>query len=250
MQSSTSGKTCTDIAATVKEHTAIVPSLLAMHCLSGCDTVGQLYGIGKGKALKVLRSGCFLWKLGCTDEPISDVILEVTRFMAACFGSKKDDMSDVRVEMWAKTMSKHRVMSAPELKSLPPTSEGFSENVKRAHIQAAIWRSAVSSHPPEMDPVQFGWKKDASSRILIPVTTPEDVPLASLSVLEMISCKWASKQPCHVEMHNVDVFLLVSPALSFAHAVLIFMPASTYSTRTQLKVMEMRMMRVISITVE
>ena len=116
--------------------------------------------------------------------------------MAACFGSKKDDMSDVRVEMWAKTMSKHRVMSAPELKSLPPTSEGFSENVKRAHIQAAIWRSAVSSHPPEMDPVQFGWKKDASSRILIPVTTPEDVQLATSSVLEMISCKCASKQPC------------------------------------------------------
>ena len=86
MQSSTSGKTCTDIAATVKEHTAIVPSLLAMHCLSGCDTVGQLYGIGKGKALKVLRSGCSLWKLGCTDAPISDVILEATKFMAACFG--------------------------------------------------------------------------------------------------------------------------------------------------------------------
>ena len=59
---------------------------------------------------------------------------------------------------------------------------------------------------------------------MIPVTTPEDVPLASLSVLEMISCKWASKQPCHVEMHNVEVFLLVSPALSFAHAVLIFNP--------------------------
>ena len=53
----------------------------------------------------------------------------------------------------------------------------------------------MSSHPPDMDPVQFGWTKDAISRILIPVTKPEDVPLAPSSVLEMISCKCASKQP-------------------------------------------------------
>ena len=33
-----------------------MPDLLAVHGLTGCDTVAQCYGIGKGVALKVLRS--------------------------------------------------------------------------------------------------------------------------------------------------------------------------------------------------
>ena len=57
MQSTSSDKMCTNISATAKEHAAIVPSLLAMHCLSGCDTVGPMYGIRKRKTSKVLRSG-------------------------------------------------------------------------------------------------------------------------------------------------------------------------------------------------
>ena len=88
IQSTSSDKMCTNISATAKEHAAIVPSLLAMHCLSGCDTVGPMYGIRKRKTSKVLRSG-YSWKWGFTDAPILDVISEATKFMAACFGSKK-----------------------------------------------------------------------------------------------------------------------------------------------------------------
>jgi len=41
-------------------------------------------------------------------------------------------MSEVRVEMWAKMMSRKRVSAAPQLKSLPPTSEALAQNVRRA----------------------------------------------------------------------------------------------------------------------
>ncbi len=44
-----------DIQATVAKHRDIIPSLLAGHSLSGCDTVAACYGLGKGKMLKVLR---------------------------------------------------------------------------------------------------------------------------------------------------------------------------------------------------
>ena len=50
-------------------------------------------------------------------------------------------------------------------------------------------------------------------------------------------------------MHD-DLLLLFTHTLSFVHALLICMLATTHSTKRQLKVMEMRMMRVISITVE
>ena len=196
MEATSSNRRLIDIPATVKKHTDIVTNLLTMHCLSGCDTIGQMYGIGKGKTLRSLTAGYSLCKLGCIDASISYVITEVTQFIGPRFGSKKEDMSEIRVEMWAKTMSKKRVTSAPELKSLPPTSEAFAQNVRRAHFQAAIWRSAVSSHPPDMDATQYGWSNDLASKTLVPVTVPSDVALVPSYVLEMISCKCASKEPC------------------------------------------------------
>ena len=45
-----------DIEGTLQEHHTIIPSLLAAHALSGCDTVASYYEVGKGKVLKVLRA--------------------------------------------------------------------------------------------------------------------------------------------------------------------------------------------------
>jgi hypothetical protein len=84
----------------------------------------------------------------------------------------------MRVEIWAKRMSKKRVTSAPELKTLPPTSAAFIQNVSRAHFQAAVWRSAILPQPPNMDATQYGWSKDLDSKTLVPVTMASDVALA------------------------------------------------------------------------
>ena len=49
----------------------------------------------------------------------------------------KNNMSDVRREVWANKMDKAKVAS--ELKSTPPTTEAFHETLKRGHIiQASI----------------------------------------------------------------------------------------------------------------
>jgi len=58
-----SDRTVIDIAETAKEHSGIVAILLAMHCLSGCDTVVQVFRIGKGSALKTLKAEHCLNKL-------------------------------------------------------------------------------------------------------------------------------------------------------------------------------------------
>ena len=52
MESSVHGRQTKDIWATAKEHANILPNLLALHGLSGCDTVAPCYGIGKMKILK------------------------------------------------------------------------------------------------------------------------------------------------------------------------------------------------------
>ena len=91
-----------------------------------------------------------------------------------------------------------RATSANDLKSLPPMMEAFAQNVRRAHLQAAIWRSALSSHPPSADVTHCGWSKDEAFKTLtpVPVATLSDVALAPPHILEMIRCGCASDVPC------------------------------------------------------
>ena len=46
----------TDIEATVKAHMNVVLHLLAVHCISGCDTVAEFFGIGKGISLRAINA--------------------------------------------------------------------------------------------------------------------------------------------------------------------------------------------------
>lgn len=60
LESPVQGRAVIDIDATMRENLSIIPSLLAAHALTGCDTVASQYGIGKGIMLKILRAGILL----------------------------------------------------------------------------------------------------------------------------------------------------------------------------------------------
>ena len=105
-------------------------------------------------------------------------------------------MSDVRLEVWMVKNSKRHITKTPELKSLPPTTEAFTEHVKRAQFQIAIWNSALNQNPPNLDPVNFGWAKESSTKSLTPVAIPLNHPLAPAQIMQMIRCGCASDQPC------------------------------------------------------
>ena len=126
--------------------------------------------------------------------------------------------------------------SAPDLKSQPPTSEAFAQNVGRAHIQAAIWRAAVSPHPPKADATQYGWSEDEASKVLVPVTMPSDVTLAPQYILGMIKCGCASAEPCrNAQCGCYD-------AHSFVHVVEIQLSVTIYSNGKQTL---MKLMRIL-----
>ena len=117
--------------------------------------------------------------------------------MAACYGSKKiESMSDVRIDVWSTKIGRKSLTTAPELKSLPPTTEAFEMNVRRAHIQTAIWKSAGEADPPALDPTLFGWKREEVSRSLVPILLPPNVALAPSYILEIIRCGCSSERPC------------------------------------------------------
>ena len=105
-------------------------------------------------------------------------------------------MSASRYEVWIGKPSKRKATGVPKLKSLPPTSEEFEQNVRRTHFQVSVWKAALEKDPPELAPTHFGWEEDEASRSLLPVTVSEGVAIAPMDVLKVSRCGCATDQPC------------------------------------------------------
>lgn len=105
-------------------------------------------------------------------------------------------MTDARVKAWTTRTGRKTASKTPKLCSLPPTTEAFKENVKRAHYQCAIWRRALQD-PPNIDPTEYGWVKDKETRSLQPVTLPPSRQPAPDYILKLVCCSCASETPCH-----------------------------------------------------
>ena len=178
-----------DIKATVEKHQAIVPGLLAAHALSGCDTVPTYFGIGKGTVLKILNAAPdSLTMLGSLNASLSEVVHQSTKFIASCYSRiAGHDMSEIRYKVWTAKFG-NTASSAPPIQSLPPSSEAFTENVKRAHLQTYIWKAAVLLDPPDLDPLKYGYLKHEPIKSLLPVTVPAGVALAPDEIMSLIRC--------------------------------------------------------------
>ena len=154
----TSAKTrnVSNIGVTVRKHQEIVPHVLPLHALTGCDTVSSIYGVGKVKAVKTLQKGHVPPPLGNDQIDIETIVSGATEFIAACYGSKcSGTMSQIRFNIWQSKTGRSKATSF-KLPSLPSTSEAFGLHVRRAHHQACIWRAALDSDPPVLDAADNG----------------------------------------------------------------------------------------------
>ena len=160
MESPVQERVVVDICETVKANKSIIPDLLSAHALSGCDTVACCSGIGKKTSVKMLQEGYSLSSVGDVSASFTDVTKQATKFMCACYGYPDcDAISEARQKSWAKKTGKGS-SSIPKLCSLTPTTEAFAENVKRAHLQACIWKAAHDADPPQLDPAEFGFTRE------------------------------------------------------------------------------------------
>ena len=97
--------------------------------------------------------------------------------------------------MWLARTGRKSASKVRNLCSLPPTMEAFHENVKRAHFQCAIWKSALLD-PPDLDPTQYGWSRDEETKSLLPVVLPPTISPAPDYILKLVCCSCASDAPC------------------------------------------------------
>ena len=82
------GRSCIYIQETARQHDAIIPAILPLHALTGCDSVAATYGLGKTKAITVARKGYTLDLLGQPMAAIDKVVKQATVFIATCYGLK------------------------------------------------------------------------------------------------------------------------------------------------------------------
>ena len=108
----------------------------------------------------------------------SDVMKQVTKLIAACYEQQyANSLSEARVCALTAPIGKPGMTRVPKLASLPPTTEAFVENVKRAHLQTFIWKNALLFHPQKLDPIA-GWVKEERMNSLQQTTLPMETPLA------------------------------------------------------------------------
>ena len=72
------------INKTVGNHQDLIPSLISLHTLTGCDSVPSMYGIGKSKGIQAAKK-IKLINIGNEQADIDNVIDEGKRFVAACY---------------------------------------------------------------------------------------------------------------------------------------------------------------------
>ena len=73
------------INKTVKKHKSLVPSKIACHALTGCDSLPKFYGIRKTKATNSLKS-VSLSVFGNPESLEAEYMEYAKRFIARCHG--------------------------------------------------------------------------------------------------------------------------------------------------------------------
>ncbi|MEM7297990.1 MAG: hypothetical protein AAF391_06960, partial [Bacteroidota bacterium] len=82
-----SEKNYISIKKTVEKRNEIIPSIIGLHALTGCDTVPMMFGVGKAKGLNVVKKFP-LELLGEENADEIQIINESKKFVADCYGMK------------------------------------------------------------------------------------------------------------------------------------------------------------------
>ena len=103
--------------------------------------------------------------------------------------------------LWNKKLTNK---TAPQLNSLPPTTEILVENIKRAHYQAAIWKNSDKLNPSPLDPCDYGWYKDEDTRCLLPVMIPSGIKAAPSDIHPILVPK--KSQLCKLNLRQQSTY--------------------------------------------
>ena len=183
-----------DINATTDQLGRKSSHLLAVHALSGCDTVSYMFGKGKTSAVsRMMETGDVgLDALGEKEADLSDVITAGHRFISTLYSTGKQRDQHPR----SMNLLRHAIFvskkDTPKIKSLPPTDLATYQHILRAHLQTMLWKAADNVGPPPINVSDFGW--DTSDGIPKPRTGVSQV--APPELLKVVACGCNARDAC------------------------------------------------------
>ena len=100
-----------------------------------------------------------------------------------------------RYHAWARK-TKGKPTSAPQIASLPPTSEAFELNVRRGHLQCIIWNHTMCHDPPTVDEQEYGYDRNEEEETLEPTMLPPGVDVIPPTIRKILTCNCQANSPC------------------------------------------------------
>ena len=161
-------------------------ALPGFHCITGCDTCGQIHGKGKKSAFKIFCKSSTsilnaLANLGKEERPSAEVIDGCEKFLCQLVSTKKcqgETAGEVRWKSF-KAQSGSRCID-----KMPPTSGAWHQVILRAHFQASAWYKDIICNPIKLDPCDLGWYM-SESKFIPKLSDKFSVPSA---VVELVKC--------------------------------------------------------------
>ena len=155
--------------------------LMALHAITGCDTVSALYRQGKRKAFNLVHNKKDYGLLHTFSNAASSqqqVQKAGETFLLKLYGASScESLDQFRYIAYKKAIKKTPLSSTFQLATLPPTSAAAKQHSFRTYLTVQQWMGRP------LQPTAWGWKLDD---ILAPVET--DRPIAPDTLLNLISC--------------------------------------------------------------
>ena len=168
-----------EVAESLGEDICRVLSIL--HCLTGCDSMSGLYGIGKTKALKwavTNEDAIQLAEIGVSINIPESAVEACTKCVCQLYDAKYDgkDINELRLRLFCKKQARNE--------ELPPTEDSFRHHIERVNYQCMIWKHSLVPQPDIPTPIGNGW--EINEGVMVPVLmTLEPAPKA---LMEIITC--------------------------------------------------------------
>ena len=171
--------------------------LLAVHALSGCDSVSNPFGKGKISVVNLLlKLNLNIRAFTKPNSKEEDWMNAGIKFLSQLYGgNEKDSLSDLRYSLFRKKKD------PPMIKCLPPTDNSAKEHIKRARLQVLLWRAADQYEPPSITLSMYGWQLDEE----IPVPVHGTV-VAPKELLQLVACacKSCSRSNCSCKSAGIS----------------------------------------------
>ena len=166
--------------------------ILFIHAILGCDVTSHLFGLGKGLAVKRIKSDlqfCQQAKVfNQVGQAKDDIIVAGESALVSLYGGAKEEGLDVlRYRRFCDKIS--RGTSHVEPRTLPPTSAAEIYHSLRVYYHVMYWKGTGDSMKPE----EWGWHIVDGK--CLPMQT--DKPAAPAELLDIISC--SCKKLCNTK---------------------------------------------------